>query len=102
MMTAGNVGDFYEGQGIDANGLDHMAQRLMSYLKRHGSASEATLRSALAIPNRNDFVEVTEYLLRLGLVEASQAGRRLTRDGALYLREAEKPDLRSRISRALE
>ena len=101
VMTANNIGEFYEEQGVDANGLDHIAQRLMSYLKRHSAASEATLRRALAIPHRNDFVEVTEYLLRLGLVEPSQAGRRLTRDGASYLREAEKPDLRSRISRAL-
>lgn len=101
LMTAEAIGAFYEQQGVDFNGLDNVAQRFMTYLKQHGSASEATLKRALALPHQNDFVEVAEYLVRLGLVETSSGGRRLTRDGQRYSKESPKPDLRMRISRAI-
>jgi ribosomal protein S19E (S16A) len=47
-----------------------------------------------------DFVETAEYLVRLGLIETSSAGRRLSRQGERYLKSASPPDLRDRISRA--
>ena len=100
IMTAGAIGDFYDQQGVDCNGLDNVAQRFLKYLKQHGSASEATLRKALALPHANDFVEVAEYLTRLRLIETGPGGRRLTRDGSIYLRENPPPDLRDRISRS--
>ena len=101
-MTPEALSAFYEQQGIDANGLDDIALRFLQYLKQRGSASEATLNQALGITHRNDFLEVAEYLVRLGLIETSPAGRRLTRDGPRYLSAPVKPDLRNRISRAME
>jgi hypothetical protein len=73
----------------------------LSYLKQHGAASEATLSQALGLTDRRDFTEVTEYLVRLGLIETSAGGRRLTRDGTKYLNASPPLDLRERISRAM-
>jgi Holliday junction resolvasome RuvABC ATP-dependent DNA helicase subunit len=101
LMTRDNIAAFYDGQGIDRNGLDDLARRYLNYLKQHGAASEATLMQGLGLADRRDFNEVTEYLTRLGLIETSSAGRRLTRDGTKYLNSAPPPDLRERISRAM-
>jgi len=101
LMTVGNIAAFYEGKRIDYNGLDDLARRYLTYLRQHGAASEATLMQALGLADRRDFNEVTEYLLRLGLIETSSAGRRLTRDGTKYLNSSAPPDLRERISRAM-
>jgi len=99
IMSAEYIAEFYEQQGIDFNGLDNLANRFLTYLRSHGSASEATL--ALGISHPNDFLEVAEYLSRLGLIETSPAGRRLTKEGLRYLKEDPRPDLRVRISRAM-
>ncbi len=101
LITRENIAAFYEEQGIDFNGLDDAARRYLSYLKQHGAASEATLSQGLGLPHRRDFVEVSEYLTRLGLIEISSGGRRLTREGARYLNSNPPPDLRKRISRAM-
>lgn len=101
LMTSASLGEFYERQGVDPNGLDNLAIRFMTYLKQHGNASETTLRHALGITHANDFGENDEYLRRLGLVETSSAGRRLTKEGRQYLKINPVPDLRSRISRAM-
>ncbi|MDQ5911409.1 MAG: hypothetical protein QG599_3506 [Pseudomonadota bacterium] len=101
LMTAENIADFYEIQGIDYNGLDDVARRFLRYLQQHGSVSESTLRQTLALPHQQDFVETAEYLTRLGLIETSSAGRSLTREGRRYLNANPPPDLRKRISRAM-
>ncbi len=101
LMAAENIAAFYEGKRIDYNGLDALARRCLTYLKQHGAASEATLMQALGLAYRRDFNEVTEYLVRLGLIETSSGGRRLTRDGTRYLNASPPPDLRERISRAM-
>ncbi|NJM13627.1 MAG: AAA domain-containing protein [Synechococcaceae cyanobacterium SM1_2_3] len=101
LMTAENIAAFYEAQGIDYNGLDDVARRFLHYLKQQTTASEATLRQALALPNQQDFVETAEYLTRLRLIETSSAGRGLTREGQRYLNADPPPDLRHRISRAM-
>jgi Holliday junction resolvasome RuvABC ATP-dependent DNA helicase subunit len=100
MMTPEKIAEFYDTQCVDMNGVDDLARRFLAYLHQHGTASEATLSQALGLAHRQDFIEVAEYLVRLGLVETSSAGRRLTRDGVRYVRESTPPDLRSRISRA--
>jgi len=100
-MTRENIAAYYENQGIDFNGLDDIARRYLNTLKKQGAASEATLSQALGLPNKRDFVEVSEYLTRLGLIETSSGGRRLTRDGTRYLNSNPLPDLRSHISRAI-
>ena len=100
-MTTENIAAFYEAQGIDYNGLDDVARRFLHYLKQQNTASEATLRQALALPNQQDFVETAEYLTRLRLIETSSAGRSLTREGQRYLNADPPPDLRHRISRAM-
>ena len=69
LMTNENIAAFYEARGIDRNGLDELAMRYLNYLKRQGAASEATLSQALGLTHRQDFVEVREYLVRLGLIE---------------------------------
>jgi len=101
LMTPENIAAFYEGQRIDYNGLDDLARRYLTYLKHHVVASEATLSQALGLADRRDFTEATEYLVRLGLIETSAGGRRLTRDGVKYLNTSPPPDLRGRISRAM-
>jgi Holliday junction resolvasome RuvABC ATP-dependent DNA helicase subunit len=101
LMTRDNIAAFYDRQGIDGNGLDDLARRYLSYLQKHLTASESTLSQALGLADRRDFTEVTEYLVRLGLVETSAGGRRLTRDGTKYLNASPPPDLRERISRAM-
>lgn len=101
LMTPENIAAFYEAQGIDYNGLDDVARRFLHYLKQHGAVSEATLSQALGLTHRQDFVETAEYLVRLGLIETSSAGRSLTREGKQYLNASPPPDLRRRISRAM-
>ncbi|QQS53741.1 MAG: AAA family ATPase [Candidatus Competibacteraceae bacterium] len=101
LMIPENIAAFYESQGIDYNGLDDVARRFLHYLKQHGAVSEATLSQALGLTHRQDFVETAEYLVRLGLIETSSAGRSLTREGKRYLNSSPPPDLRSRISRAM-
>lgn len=99
-ITQENIARFYDDQGTDANGLDDVALRFLKYLKQQGAASEPTLRQALGLAHPKDFVDTAEYLVRLGLIETSSAGRRLTRQGEQYLKADIPPDLRSRISRA--
>lgn len=101
LMKRENIAAYYEEQGIDFNGLDNTALRYLNYLSKQGAASEATLSQALGLPNKRDFVEVSEYLTRLGLIETSSGGRRLTREGKKYLNLNPPPDLRERISRAI-
>lgn len=101
LMTPENIAAFYESQGIDYNGLDDVSRRFLHYLKQHGAVSEATLSQALGLTHRQDFVETAEYLVRLGLIETSPAGRSLTREGRQYLSTSPPPDLRNRISRAM-
>ena len=79
------------------NGLDAVARNYLSYLRRSGATSGERLQQALGISNRTDFIEVDEYLVRLGLVTVSAAGRNLTRDATRYL--TAPFDLRQRISR---
>jgi hypothetical protein len=98
-LTRERIAAFYDAQGVDPNRLDDVALRFLRYLKRQGTASEPTLRQALGLAHQRDFVETAEYLMRLGLIETSSAGRRLTRAGDSYLRAPVPPDLRSRISR---
>lgn len=101
LMTRDNIAAYFESQGVDYNGLDNLAMRYLRYLRQHGAASEATISQALGLTHKQDFVEISEYLVRLVLIEISSAGRRLTRDGAKYLNSEMPPDLRERISRAM-
>jgi Holliday junction resolvasome RuvABC ATP-dependent DNA helicase subunit len=98
-MTRRNIASFYDEQGVDPNGLDSLALSFLRYLKQQGTTSEPTRRQALGLAHPQDFVETAEYLVRLGLIETSTAGRRLTRQGERYLKSDLPPDLRERISR---
>ncbi len=95
-MTVASVAGYFEDQGIDASGLDITARNYLAYLTSHGATAEERLRQGLGISNRGDFVEVDEYLQRLGLVTV-RGGRTLTKDGRRY--QQVLPDLRHRISR---
>jgi Holliday junction DNA helicase RuvB len=95
LMTRDSVAAYYDAHGIDLNGLDDQARRTLDYLKRHGGTSEDRLCRGVRISNRADFVELIEYLTRLGLVATGHAGRSLTTTGRSYL--AQTMDLRSRI-----
>jgi Holliday junction resolvasome RuvABC ATP-dependent DNA helicase subunit len=96
-LTAQAVATWFDSQGIDLNGLDAAARNYLTYLRRNGATSGERLQQALGITNRPDFIEVDEYLVRLGLVTVSAAGRAFTRDGTRYL--TAPFDLRDRISR---
>jgi Holliday junction resolvasome RuvABC ATP-dependent DNA helicase subunit len=95
LMTKEAVADYYESHAVDLNGLDELARNALSYLKQHGQTPEDRLSQGLRISNRPDFVELIEYLSRLGLVTTSHTGRSLTSLGRRYLDHPE--DLRSRI-----
>jgi Holliday junction resolvasome RuvABC ATP-dependent DNA helicase subunit len=95
LMTTSAVAGFYESQGIDLNGLDESAKRLLDYVKQQGPVSEERICKGLRISNRSDFVELIEYLTRLGLVATGHGGRSLTSLGRKYI--AETPNLRSKI-----
>lgn len=98
-MTLEQVSAFFEAQGIDSNGIDSTGRNYLLYLNRSGATAEERLRQALGIPNRNDFVEIDEYLQRLGLVTI-QGGRTLTSQGRRYIQSGAF-DLRSRIARQI-
>jgi len=98
-ITQPAVAEWFDGQGTDLNGLDGLARNYLGHLARNGATSGERLRQALGITNRNDFIEVDEYLVRLGLVTVSPAGRSLKRDGSRYLKTPF--DLRDRISRQI-
>jgi Holliday junction resolvasome RuvABC ATP-dependent DNA helicase subunit len=95
LMTRETVAAYYDEHGIDLNGLDDQARRSLDYLKRHGTTAEDRLCRGLRISNRADFVELIEYLTRLGLVATGHGGRSLSATGRSYL--AQPADLRSRI-----
>mgnify|MGYP001000320493 CR=1 FL=1 len=98
-MTRESVAEFFEEQGIDYNGLTSLDMNYLKYLNRAGATSAENLQQSLGITNRQDFIEVDEYLRRLGLVEKSPGGRLLTPTGRRYLKQT--IDLRDRISRKI-
>lgn len=94
-MTSERIAAYYDEQGIDLNGLDRQAKRVLSYLGSHGRTPESRLRQAFSMTTDADFRGLDEYLQRLGLVQVSTRGRELTDLGHQYLT---KPvSLRSRI-----
>jgi Holliday junction resolvasome RuvABC ATP-dependent DNA helicase subunit len=95
LMSVESVGAYYDGHGVDLNGLDDLGRKTLTYLKTHGATPEDRICKALRISNRQDFVELIEYLGRLGLVSTGHQGRQLTAEGRRYLIEAK--DLRERI-----
>lgn len=97
-MTVALVAEFFDQQGIDANGLDDVSRNYLFYLQHNGATPEDRLKQALGVPNRQDFIEIDEYLMRLGLVTIS-GGRALTPAGRRYLQAPS--DLRSRIARQM-
>jgi len=96
-MTLQAVCEYYDVQGIDSNGLDEVAINYLRYLMRNGASAEERLRQGLGITNRADFIEVDEYLRRLGLVQITAGGRTLTPQGRQY--PVKHFNLRDRISR---
>jgi hypothetical protein len=99
LMTLESVAAFFDAQGIDRNGIDPVGKNYLQYLHRNGATAEERLRQALGVPNRNDFIEIDEYLQRLGLVTI-QGGRTLTTQGRRYV-QASSLDLRPRIARQI-
>ena len=95
LMTVEAVAAYYDGHGVDLNGLDDLGRKTLAYLKTHGPSPEDRMSRGLRISNRSDFVELIEYLTRLGLVSTSHQGRQLTGDGRRYLPAA--INLRERI-----
>jgi Holliday junction resolvasome RuvABC ATP-dependent DNA helicase subunit len=98
-MTREGVAAFFDAQGIDPNGIDSIGKNYLLYLHRNGATAEERLRQALGIPNRNDFIEIDEYLQRLGLVTI-QGGRTLSTQGRRYVLGG-PTDLRARIARQI-
>ena len=100
-MTAEAIGAWFEARGVDSNGLNTLHREYLTILRTRGAAPEDELRRSLGISNRSDFVEVTEYLTRLGLVQTGQGGRSLTSEGRRWMSLSGRIDLRDRISRRL-
>jgi Holliday junction resolvasome RuvABC ATP-dependent DNA helicase subunit len=95
LMTVDSVAGYYDKQGIDLNGLDDLGRKTLAYLKSHGSVPEDRLCRGLRISNRGDFIELAEYLTRLGLISTAHQGRQLTTTGRQYLNQP--MSLRERI-----
>ncbi len=85
-LTAERIGAYFDRQGIDLNGIDPITRSALTYLARNGTVPAQRLRQALSLSTDADFQSVDEYLVRLGLVEISTRGRRLTDLGIDYLR----------------
>lgn len=99
-MNAGDVGRWFsQTMQVDANGLGPVHRDLLGILSRRGAVSEDEIRRSLAISSKGDFVEIVEYLTRLGLVRVGPGGRSLTGNGRRYVLEGERMDLRDRIPR---
>ena len=85
-LTTERIGEFYDSQGVDLNGVDAQARSFLDYLERAGgSAPAARLRQALSLSTLQDFISLDEYLMRLGLITVGARGRSLTDDGRRYL-----------------
>jgi Holliday junction resolvasome RuvABC ATP-dependent DNA helicase subunit len=95
LMTVESVAAYYDKHGTDLNGLDDLGRKTLAYLKSHGASSEDRLSKGLRISNRADFVELAEYLTRLGLISTGHQGRQLTSAGRQYLNQP--VSLRERI-----
>lgn len=95
LMTVEAVAAYYDSHGIDLNGLDDLGRKTLADLKLHGPSPEDRLCRGLRISNRGDFVELIEYLTRLGLISTGHQGRQLTTEGRHYLLTVS--DLRTRI-----
>ena len=99
-MNAEDVGKWFsETMQVDANGLGPIHRDLLGILASRGAVSEDEIRRSLAISNKADFIEIGEYLTRLGLMRVGPGGRSLTRDGRRYVMEGGRMDLRDRIPR---
>lgn len=99
-MTAVDVGAWFStAMQFDANGLGPVHRDFLRILGSRGAVSEEEVRRSLAISNRADFVEISEYLTRLGLIRVGPGGRMLTGDGRRYVQEGDRMDLRARIPR---
>jgi len=99
-MNALDVGHWFtDTMQIDANGLGPVHRDLLGILASRGAVSEDELRRSLAISNKVDFIEFSEYLTRLGLIRVGPGGRTLTRNGRRYVLEGDRMNLRDRIPR---
>jgi Holliday junction resolvasome RuvABC ATP-dependent DNA helicase subunit len=94
-MSADAVASYYDSHGVDLNGLEDIGRKTLAYLKTHGASPEDRLCRGLRITNRGDFIELIEYLTRLGLINTGHQGRQLTAEGRRYL--VEPANLRDRI-----
>lgn len=102
LMTPDRVMLWFEKtQRIDANGLTPLHRDYLSVLKNRHAASEEDLRRALGISNKADFVVISEYLTRLGLIRVGAGGRLLTAEGKRYVESDAPADLRARIPRRI-
>lgn len=98
-VTQDTVAHWFEDTlGIDFNGLNRLAISYLKLLQTRGSAPEEEVRRALSISNRGDFVDISEYLTRLGLIKVGTGGRSLTSEGRRYLTSPKMLNLRDRIS----
>ena len=99
-MNAVDIGRWFSDTlHIDANGLGPIHRDLLGILASRGAVSEDEIRRSLAISNKADFIEVSEYLTRLGLIRVGPGGRLLTRDGRRYVLEGDRINLRDHIPR---
>lgn len=97
-MDVDDVGRWFsDTMKVDANGIGPLHREMLVVLSRRGAVSEDELRRSLGISNRGDFVEIAEYVTRLGLIKVGTGGRSLSGDGRRYVLEGDRMDLRDRI-----
>ncbi len=95
-MSLEAVCAYFDKQGIDRNGIDRLALKMLKTLHERGSLPQESLMKACGISNNRDFVATWEYCQRLGLVEVA-GGRGLTDLGHTYVLNPGSIDLRDRI-----
>ncbi|MEW6746142.1 MAG: Holliday junction branch migration DNA helicase RuvB [Planctomycetota bacterium] len=86
-ITAGLARRGLDMMGIDAMGLETTDRRLLAFLARLGGGPVGLKTLAMAVGEEDDTIEEVyePYLVRLGLIEKTPRGRRLTEAGARHV-----------------
>ncbi len=88
LITAAIARDAMDREGVDARGLDRLDRRFLTAIIEHYGGGPVGIEAVAATINdeAESLTELVEpYLLKIGFVVRTPAGRRVTRDAYLHL-----------------